>query len=227
MNELMTVIAIVVNYAGILLAYKLFKKEGVFCWIAFAYVLANIETLKSIDLFGVPVTLGNVLFCTMVLATDILNENHGKKDAKKGLWIGFYVSIAFTILTQIDLLFVPNASDFVNDSFKTIFSFAPRVCLASLISYVISNQVDIHLFQLLKKKFPSDKQYFIRKNGSNIVSQFVDSVTFTCLAFIGVFPANTIISLCLTTYLVKIIIATTDTPFMHIAKKIEKKRVKE
>ena len=222
MNEILTIVAILVNYTGILLAYKFFNKTGLYCWVSFAYVLANIETLKCIDLFGLSVTLGNVLFCTMVLATDILNENYGKKAAKKGLWIGFFSLIAFTVLSQIDLLFVPNSEDFANDSLKVIFGLAPRLCFASLVTYIVSNQVDIFIFQAIKKRLPDDKYYFIRKNGSNIVSQLVDTSLFTILAFAGVYSLKNIITLIFTSYLVKIIIATTDTPFMKIAKKMKK-----
>lgn len=222
MNEILTIVAILVNYTGILLAYKFFKKTGLFCWIAFAYVLANIETLKCIDFLGFSTTLGNVMFCTMVLATDILNENHGKKEAKKGVWIGFFTLIAFTILTQIDLLFVPNSQDFANGAFETLFSLAPRVCIASLVTYIVSNQLDIHIFQKIKSKLPDDKYYPIRKTGSNIVSQLVDSALFTTVAFAGLYSLDTFITLIFTTYFIKLGISTLDLPFMKIAKKMKK-----
>ena len=222
MNEILTIIVILMNYTGILLAYKFFRKTGLYCWIAFAYVLANIETLKCIDLFGLSVTLGNVMFCTMVLATDILNEKYGKEEAKKGVWIGFFTIVSFTILTQIDLLFIPNSEDFANDAFKTLFGLVPRMCIASILTYIISNQLDIHIFQKIKSKLPDEKYYLIRKTGSNIISQFVDSALFTIIAFVGIYSLNTIMVLIFTTYIIKLIISTIDIPFMKIAKKIEK-----
>ena len=220
MNEILVVISIFVNYAGILISYKLFKKAGLFCWMAFAYVLANIETLKCIDIFGFSTTLGNVMFCTMVLATDILNEIYGKKEAKKGLWIGFFSILSFTILTQIDLLFVPNSEDFVNGAFETLFGLTPRVCLASFLTYIISNQLDIFVFQKIRDKFPDEKYYPLRKTGSNLASQFVDSALFVILAFAGVYSTSTLFFIIITTYLFKIIVSTLDLPLMKIAKKI-------
>ena len=47
-------------------------------------ILANIQVMKLISLFGMTATLGNILYGTSFLATDILSENHGKKDAGNG-----------------------------------------------------------------------------------------------------------------------------------------------
>lgn len=223
MNEILTIISILANYAGILISYKLFKKTGLFCWMTFAYVLANIETLKCIDVFGFSTTLGNVIFCTMVLATDILNEFYGKKEAKKGLWIGFFAMFSFTILTQIDLLFVPNSEDLVNGAFESLFGLVPRICIASFLTYIISNQLDIYVFQKIRDKFPEEKFYSLRKTGSNLVSQFVDSFLFAIIAFLGTYPISSLISIIVTAYIFKLAISTLDLPFMKIAKKINLK----
>ena len=56
MNELLFFITIIVNFAGIILAYKFFGKKGLFAWIAFATISANIEVIKCVDIFGLSVT---------------------------------------------------------------------------------------------------------------------------------------------------------------------------
>ena len=67
MNELYFFISIVVYFSLMLLSYKLFGKVGLYCWISFAMVLANIEALKLVTMFGMPVTLGNALYGTSYL----------------------------------------------------------------------------------------------------------------------------------------------------------------
>lgn len=220
MNELLFFITLIVNFIGIILAYKLFGKKGLFSWIAFATVSANIEVIKCVDIFGLPLTLGNVIYGTIFLATDILSELYGGKEARKGVWIGFYAMITFTILSQINLLYIPNANDFSSDALKTIFALTPRICFASLFAYIISNNLDTYIYDFIRKKLPNDKWLWVRNNGSTMTSQLIDSFLFTFVAFIGVFELPMLIELSLTTYLIKVIIAACDTPFLYIAKRI-------
>ena len=102
MNEILFVITVLINFIGILLSYKLFKKVGLFIWVAMATIIANIEATKCVDIFGLSLTLGNVVYSTVFLATDILSEMYGGKEARKAVGIGFFSMLLFTILTQID-----------------------------------------------------------------------------------------------------------------------------
>ena len=61
-----------------------------YAWIALATVIANIEVVKCVDIFGMPLTLGNITYGSIFLATDILSEKYGIKSAKKGIFIGFF-----------------------------------------------------------------------------------------------------------------------------------------
>lgn len=224
MNELLFLVTLAINFAGILLAYRIFGKSGLFVWIGFATVVANIEVTKSIDMFGLSVTLGNVIYGTIFLATDILSENYGGKEARKGVMIGFFTTVVFTIMSQINLLFIPNEQDFVSGAMETVFRVMPRICIASIVSYLISNTLDTFTYDFIRKKFPN--KLWLRNNGSTMTSQLVDSFLFTILAFIGVFEWQAIIELSLTTYAIKVIVAASDTPFIYLSKKIFKKKEK-
>ena len=221
MNELLFLATIIINFIGIIIAYKIFGKKGLFAWIAFATVSANIEVIKCVDVFGLSVTLGNVIYGTIFLATDILSEIYGGKEARKGVWIGFYAMIVFTIISQINLLYIPNENDFASEALKTIFGLTPRICFASLLTYIISNNLDTYIYAFIKNKLPSDKWLWLRNNGSTLMSQLLDSFLFTMIAFAGVFEFPELIELSLTTYAIKFIVALCDTPFLYIAKKIK------
>lgn len=222
MNEILFIITILVNFIGILVSYKIFKKTGLFIWIAISTIIANIEVTKCVDMFGLSVTLGNVVYSTIFLATDILSEIYGGKEARRAVRVGFFSIIIFTVLTQIDLLFIPNSQDLVNDSMHTIFGFMPRLCFGSLITYIISNTLDTYLYEFIKNKLPEDKFLWIRNNGSTMISQLVDSVLFTIIAFLGVYSWKVIIDLCIVTYVIKFVVAVLDTPFLYVAKKVYK-----
>lgn len=220
MNELLFGITLLINFVGILISYKIFKKTGLYAWIAFATIIANIEVTKCVDIFGMSLTLGNVIYGTIFLATDILSELYGGKSARKGVFIGFFSMIVFTIFSQINLLFIPNSFDYVSEAMKTIFALTPRICVGSLTAYLVSNTLDTYTYDFIRKKFP--KYLWLRNNVSTMTSQLVDSFLFTILAFAGVFSWFEIIELSITTYLLKLIISLCDTPFLYIARKINK-----
>ena len=221
MNEILFFITLIVNFSCIIFAYKFFGKTGMFCWIAMATIVANVEVLKCVDIFGMALTLGNVSYGSIFLATDILNEKYGIKYAQKSIFIGFFALLFFTLITQIDLQFISNSSDFAHDAMKTLFTITPRVCFGSMFAYFISNMLDVYLYMHIKKHLPSDKFLWLRNNAATMISQLIDTLLFTCIAFVGVFSKEIVIQLCITTYLLKILIAALDTPFLYLAKKIE------
>lgn len=221
-NILLWILLLTVNFGLIILAYRLFGKTGLYSWMAIAAILANIQVLKTVELFGTVATLGNVIYDTSFLATDILAENHTKKEAKKGVWIGFFGLVATTIIMTICLWFVPHESDFVQNSLETIFSIMPRIALASVIAYLISNFHDIWAYNFWRRRFSGFKNIWIRNNLSTITSQLIDSVIFSSLAFIGLFEWNIFWQIFLSTFVVKIIVAVLDTPFVYWAARWKK-----
>lgn len=220
MNELLLFVEIIVVFSLILVAKRLFGKNGLFLWIGIASVLANIQVVKSIDIFSISATLGNVLFASNFLATDILSECYGKKEAKKGVYIGLFAVIVYLIITQISLLFTPNSIDIAQSSMQTLFSLAPRVCIASLTMFFIANLVDVHLYDKLNKKFKG-KKLWLRNNISTIVCNCLENFGFVFLAFLGTYSINDIFMIALSTCFIEIIIALCDTPFLYIAKKVK------
>lgn len=219
MNELLFLVTIIVNFTGILIAYKLFGKVGLFVWAGLASVITNIEVTKCVDMFGMSVTLGNVIYSSTFLATDILSERHGSKDARTAVWIGFFSAIAFTVIIQISMLFEPNAHDLVSTSMDNIFGLLPRLCIASLIAYLASNMLDTYVYDCIKRRYP--KHLWLRNNGSTLVSQFVDNIIFTAIAWIGIYDLATMIELGITSLFIKWAIALCDTPFLYVARKIK------
>lgn len=226
MNETLFWVSLLINFSGVILSYRLFKKTGIYVWIAVSTVVANIEVIKCVDIFGMPLTLGNIAYGSIFLSCDILNEIYGKSEAQKGVIMGFFALVGFIFLTQIGLLFTPSADDFAHGSMVTIFSLTPRVCFASACAYLVSNTLDVHLYNFIKTKLPADKWMWVRNNASTIISQCTDTILFTVLAFLNIFPLETVFKLCFTTFLIKILIAVCDTPFLYMAKAMYKREVK-
>ena len=219
MNILYGFIEIIVVFSLLVLIEKLFKKEGLFAWLSIATILANITVCKMIGIFNITTSLGNVLFASTFLATDIMSEKYTKEDAKKGVYLSVFSGITFIIITQLALLFVPSSDDVVNESMKTLFSVSIRTTSASMLMFFISNMLDIHIYNKLKEKFTN--KLWLRNNVSTILCNCLENYFFNTLAFIGIFPMSVIMSIATTTTIIEILIALCDTPFLYLSKKLK------
>lgn len=217
MNELLWLVMLLVNFSAIILAYRLFGKTGLYIWIPLATIVANVQVLKTVDIFHLTATLGNIVYASSFLVTDILSENYSKRDAVKAVKIGFFSLISMTVLMYIALKFNPSPDDFSQKSLETIFGIMPRIALASLTAYVISQSHDIWMYDLIKRKLPAERFIWIRNNGSTMISQLIDTTVFTFIAFTGVFPWPVFWQIFATTYALKWVVAAADTPFIYIA----------
>jgi len=211
-----------------LVAFK-FGKTYIFILIALFSILMNIFVLKQFNLFGLVVTGGNALYGAMFLLTDILSEHYGKREAYLAVLIGFLSSAFFVVATQVLLAFTVNEFDFAQPHLSALFSLAPRILLGSMIAYIISQSFDVWSFNKIRK-LTNSKYLWLRNNGSTLVSQFIDTIIFTAigltaftfLPFEGIIPTDLFWSVALATYIIKVIVAIIDTPFLYLTYKIKK-----
>lgn len=226
-NELLWLVMLLANFFLIILAYKLFGKWGLIMWIPISVIVANIQVIQTVELFGLVATLGNIVYATSFLVTDILSENYGKTEAKKAVWIGFFSLISMTLLMNLALYFIPLEGDefasVTHEATSTIFKLMPRIAVASLIAYLLSQRHDVWAFHFWKKRFSKDRHLWLRNNLSTMVSQLIDSSVFVLVAFYGVFETPVLWEIFLTTYFLKWIVAAADTPFVYWAKRMGKK----
>ena len=232
MNELLLILSLPITYFMVLLCYRIFGKSGLFLWTVVATIAANIEVLIVVNAFGFEMTLGNILFASTFLVTDILSENHGKKEAQRAVYLGIATSVIFILISQSWLLYTPSESDFASPAIRTIFSNTPRLMFASLAAYAVCQLFDVWLYhkwwEFTEKKSQNKRKFlWLRNNGSTLVSQLVNTVLFNVLAFAGIYSAGTLVSIIVSCYLIFIITSLVDTPFIYLARKINDNGAKE
>ncbi len=212
----------------VLFAFRM-GKTWLYALIAINYVLANIFVTKTIVLFGFEATGGNVLYGAIFLSTDILSEYYGKDAARKGVFIGLGATVFYLVMSQFMIAYDASPNDWgASAGMDAIFGFAPGIVLASLIAYLISQLHDVWAFQLWKEKFRG-KHLWMRNNLSTASSQLIDSMTFAILAFAvfprlfldpeSVLPMGVVWQIVLTTYVLKLIVAFIDTPFIYFSQR--------
>ena len=220
-NECIFIITVLVYLGSVLLLYRIFGKNGLYAFAIFGTLLGNIAVCKNVNIFGVATTAGNVLYASTFLVTDILSEKYGKKDASRAVAYSFSIMLLWMLGTQLILWFTPNENDYINESLKIVFGLVPRITIASLAGFVCSQNLDVFLYHFIwSKTGNTGAKLWLRNNGSTLVSQLIDTVIFTFIAFWGVYPAKVFLSILITTYLFKAIVALLDTPFMYWARRI-------
>ncbi|MFP4400487.1 MAG: queuosine precursor transporter [Candidatus Woesearchaeota archaeon] len=93
--------------------------------------------------------------------------------------------------------------------------------LASLTGFIIAQYHDIWAFNFWKK-LTKKKHLWLRNNLSTFVSQFIDTVIFTFIAFYLVTPEYNIarmISMIIPYWLLKVLFAIIDTPLCYLGVK--------
>lgn len=218
MNITLGIISVFITFSLVVLIERIFKREGLFVWISISTIIANILVCKSIDIFGFTTSLGNVMFASNFLATDIMSEKYGFKDSKKAIILSVISQIIFIITTTLAVAYIPSSIDLSNESMKTLFSINARVSIASITMFLASNMLDIYLFEKIKERFPD--QLWLRNNISTIISNCLENYFFSFFAFIGIYDFKTVLTIATVASGLEIIIAILDTPFIYLSKKL-------
>ena len=221
MNLFLGIFELIVCFSGVLIMDKLFGKWGLYTWMAIAVVFANIQVSKQVDIAGISTALGNVMFASTYLATDILNEKYSDKASRNAVKIAAAALVAYIIIAQFTQHFVPNAYDTVDAGMKSIFAMSVRITAASGLMFVLSNWCDVLLSQKIKEK-TGGKHMWFRNNISTIVCNCLENFAFSILAFIGTFPLLYCLQIAVAGSLIEMVIACCDTPFLYIAKKYKR-----
>lgn len=227
-NEMLLILSLFVTYSMVLVMFLLFRDHGLYLWTVIATIAANIEVMILVEAFGMEMTLGNILFASTFLVTDILSELYGKKNAQRAVTYGIAASLVFILISQSWLLYHPSVNDHAAGPIREIFSSTPRLMLASIIVYVVVQYFDVWLYHrwwtFTDKRFGDKRRFlWLRNNGSTLVSQLLNTVLYTWGAFFGTYGTGTLVSIAVSSYAIFIVTSLADTPFIYLARRIFEK----
>jgi len=181
MNNLLFITQSILITMAALLADRLGKTIAIGT-ICVYVVIANLFVLKQTCLFGMDVTTADVFTIGISLGLNLLQDRYGKQIAQKTVLASLWCVILYTIFSQFQIRYIPSSLDYSDIHFKALLEFAPRIAIASITAYAISQTMDVmtyHYFSThLGKKF-----YFMRNLLSIAISQSIDTTLFTWLAF--------------------------------------------
>lgn len=163
------------------------------------------------------------------ILTDVINDYYGVRGVRF-LTILTAVIISFAFVAMYLAIGMPpemgwwmgsGTASGVPDmqaAFANIFGQSMNIILGSISAFIIGQLVDAFVFRRIKR-VTGDKHIWLRATGSTLVSQLIDSVVVTYLAFWVLrdmsFPLAT--ALVLTAYVYKLTVALLATPLVYLA----------
>ncbi|MCR4676408.1 MAG: queuosine precursor transporter [Sphaerochaetaceae bacterium] len=194
------------------------KRDFLFALFIMAMVVVNTLGSKITTIFGVRVSVGIFLMPVLFLITDIIGEVFGEKEAQHFVNVSTVMLIIMFALIFLFIKVKPNETWGLQKEYEVIFSSSMRMTLASVISFVISQKLDVFLFGVWKK-VTRGKYLWVRNNFSTIISQFIDTTIFDFIAFYHMnekYTAAFVFSLIIPYWLFKVAFALLDTPFCYL-----------
>ncbi len=194
------------------------KEMFLFALFITSMILVNVVGTKIISLFNIRISVGIFFMPILFLITDIIGEVKGKKRALFFVRISIIMLIFLFLMVALCVAIPSHSSYHLNQEYRDIFGSTIRMTIASLISFAISQNIDIFIFSFMKK-ITKDNHLWIRNNVSTMISQLFDTTIFMFIAFYNINPKFNvafIFSLIIPYWSFKILFAIIDTPFCYL-----------
>ena len=193
-----------------------------------SYLVSNIMAVKVISLFGLfYFDAGTIVFPFAYMLGDVLTEIWGYRTARKVIWLTFTCNIIMVVCTQIGVwLPSPDYLDETANAYNHIFSYVPRIVVASLTGFLLGELSNAWLMEKIKK-ITGNRRLWVRTIGSSAVAYLFDSLPFVLIAFLGVVSTHDLLMMIAFQYGAKLLIeAIFGTPLAYAAVHAIRKYVK-
>ena len=146
------------------------QKNKIFFILAFfmalVVALSNYLVQFPVRYFGLEnvLTYGAFTYPIAFLITDLSNRRYGKNTAKKIVYLGFSLGVFLTFY------FSTNYSDIISI----------RIAFGSGIAFIVSQLIDVSIFDKLRKKI-----WFAAPLASSLIGSIIDTFLFFSISFYG------------------------------------------
>ena len=148
-------------------------------------IAANLLETKVINLFGLTVTAGLLVFPVSYIINDCIAEVWGFRKARLIIWTGFAMNF-FVVSLGLLAVAIPAAPFWQGEEhFNFVFGMAPRIVAASLAAFLVGSFLNAYVMSRMKLR-SGGKYFSMRAIASTVVGETADSLLFFPIAFGGV-----------------------------------------
>ena len=188
-------------------------------------IAANVTAVKLIDVFGLILPAGTIVFPISYIFGDVLTEVYGYRAARKTIWLAFTCNLVFVAAVYGAQVLPPASFWDGQAAYERILGFTGRLLVASFCAYLVGEFANAYVLARLKI-VTSGRWLWLRTISSTLVGQGIDSAVFVTIAFIGTIPISVLIGAVVTQWLAKSLYEALATPITYVVvgslKRIEK-----
>ena len=148
-------------------------------------IAANLLETKVIQVCGITVTAGLLVFPVSYIINDCIAEVWGFRKARLIIWSGFAMNF-FVVMLGLAAVALPAAPFWEGEEhFNFVFGMAPRIVVASLAAFWVGSFLNAYVMS--KMNLASGGRHFsLRAILSTVVGETADSLIFFPVAFGGI-----------------------------------------
>ncbi|MEW6250601.1 MAG: queuosine precursor transporter [Planctomycetota bacterium] len=170
-------------------------------------------------IYGIAFGAGNLFFPISYIFGDILTEVYGYARARKVIWAGF-AALLFAAGMGLAVVHMPADprvpfNEQIQPALQVVFGNTWRIVLASMLGYWAGDFTNSYVLAKMKL-LTRGRWLWTRTIGSTLVGQAVDSAFFYPLAFLGVWPTNTILGVIVFNCAFKVAVEVAFTPLTYM-----------
>lgn len=186
-------------------------------------LISNIITIKTLNIFGLIFTAGDILFPITYILNDLFTEVYGFNKAKFIIWLSFFCNLLMVTIFSITIVLPAGESFELQDELINVLGSTPRILIASFLAFLVGNFANSIVLSKMKVK-TSGKYLPLRTIGSTLIGEALDTIIFIPIVFVGNLSFNNIILLIINTYILKVTLEVILTPITYKVVNFVKKK---
>ena len=182
-----------------------------------SYLVSNIMAVKVVGFLNLfYFDAGTITFPFAYMLGDVLTEIWGYKTARNVIWTTLVCNILLVVCTQIGVWMPsPDYLDGTAEAYNHIFSYVPRIVIASLVGFLLGELSNAWLMERIKKR-TKGRFLWVRTIGSSMVGYLFDTIPFVLIAFCGTLTLRDLLLMIALQYFMKLgIEAFLGTPLAY------------
>lgn len=157
-------------------------------------IAANLLETKVIQVFGLTVTAGLLVFPISYIINDCIAEVWGFRKTRLVIWTGFAMNF-FVVLLGSVAVSLPAAPFWEGEAhFNFVFGMAPRIVVASLTAFLAGSFLNAYVMSRMKLS-SGGRHFSARAIWSTVVGETADSLIFFPVAFGGLIAWNELLQM--------------------------------
>ena len=165
-------------------------------------ILANLMEVKVVKIGILTATAGLSVFPISYIINDCIVEVYGFAKARFVIWMGFLLNMIFVVFLQVCIALPSDPSWTAQAAVEQVFGNTPRILLGSFVAFIVGSMVNAQVMSRMKVR-DGGKRFSLRAIMSTVFGESADSLIFFPIAFAGMLPPATILTLVWTQVMLK------------------------